>query len=162
MAKKHTRYGGLKAVVKSPRTLTKKALELRRELENHLTHKPRGCTMLFVISERIQKMKITNKIKWQDWTALGLLLVFLLIFPITNALLGGIVNEGLIALTNLIDSGFTNVSNKGMVIIQPIATILVGYVVWRVQGWFKVKTPPKTKNRKTTNKVHADLPLIES
>lgn len=105
--------------------------------------------------------KQLKNIKWQDYAALGLFIALLLIFPITNALLARLVNEGLRAFTNMIDMGFTQLSLVGMQFMQILATLLAVYIAWRVHGLGKVKLPAKTKNRKTEDRVKAKLDLIE-
>lgn len=105
--------------------------------------------------------KTIKKIKWQDWAALVTLMVLLLIFPITNALIAGLVNEGLRALTNLIDMGINQISLVGMVAFQPLGTLLAVYIAWRVHSLTKIKLPAKTKDRKTEDRVKAKLNLIE-
>lgn len=88
-------------------------------------------------------MKITNKIKWQDWSALGLLAILVLTVPISNAFIAGATNQILKEAVNLIDISFTQVSTVGMVLVQPAATLLIVYVAWRVQKALKTKTPVK-------------------
>lgn len=89
--------------------------------------------------------KTIKKIKWQDWAALVTLIMLLLIFPLTNALIAGLVNEGLRALTNLIDMGINQISLVGMVVFQPLGTLLAVYIVWRVFSLNKTTVPHKSK-----------------
>ena len=105
--------------------------------------------------------KQLKNIKWQDYSALGLFIALMLIFPITNAIIAGVVNEGLRAFTMMIDTGFTQLSKVGMEVIQSIVTLLIVYVAWRTYGLTKDKMPAKTKNRKTKDRVKAKLDLIE-
>jgi hypothetical protein len=93
--------------------------------------------------------KIINKIKWQDWSALLLFMLLLLIVPITNSLVAGAVNSGFIAITELADVGFNQLSLVGMEVIQVVVTLLIVYLAWRVHGFGKINIP----NKKSVTKV---------
>ena len=92
-------------------------------------------------------MKITNKIKWQDWSALALLTVLVLTVPISNAFIAGATNQILTELVKLIDIAFNQVSLAGMTVIQSVATLLLVYIVWKTHTLTKNKIPKKSSGK---------------
>jgi hypothetical protein len=93
-------------------------------------------TVLYSSVERKEIMKLV------DWGFIASLVIFLLIFPISNAYLAGAIDV-LLAQIALIGSGF----------IQIPATLMGVYVVWRGVSYIntkeKVKIPKKSAKTKT-------------
>lgn len=90
--------------------------------------------------------------KWQDYVALASLIMFLLIFPITNALFAGWIYEGITYVRNFIDIGLTQLSVYGITVLASPVTIMVAYTVWRIRLMTQVKLPSKTAKTEKAGK----------
>jgi hypothetical protein len=90
--------------------------------------------------------------KWQDYLALASLVMFLLIFPITNALFAGWIFSGITAARDLVDIGLTKLSVYGITLLASPVTVLVAYAVWRIRKMSQVKLPSKTAKTQKAGK----------